>query len=171
MSVTPSSRELGRVGRLRSLADFYVTTMRTEIQTQFQYRAATYMYILGMVAEPVIARRLVDDADLSGGEAETAHGRRLRRVLHRLDARADDEHRLHPVRLGVADFRNGELSTASSASTPSDPLRRRRLRGRKIPWLVYYLPIAVILTLIFKPTFDVRPAEVVVFAIAIWGRT
>jgi hypothetical protein len=41
--------------------------------------------------------------------------------------------------------------------------------GGKIPWLVYYLPIAVILSLIFKPTFDVRPAEVAVFAVAIWG--
>ena len=28
--------------------------MRTQIQTQFQYRAATYMYLVGMVAEPVI---------------------------------------------------------------------------------------------------------------------
>ena len=69
MSVTPSSRELGRVGRLRSLADFYVTTMRTEIQTQFQYRAATYMYILGMVAEPVIYLVVWSTiADSSGGE-------------------------------------------------------------------------------------------------------
>ena len=42
------------VGRLRSLADFYLTTMRTEAQTQFQYRAAMYMYLLGMVAEPVV---------------------------------------------------------------------------------------------------------------------
>ena len=41
-------------GRLRSLVDFYLTTMRTAIQQQFQYRAATYMYLLGMVAEPVI---------------------------------------------------------------------------------------------------------------------
>ena len=36
------------------MVDFYVTTIRTQIQTQFQYRAATYMYMLGMVAEPVI---------------------------------------------------------------------------------------------------------------------
>ena len=69
MSVTPSTRELGKVGRLRSLADFYVTTMRTEIQTQFQYRAATYMYILGMVAEPVIYLVVWSTiADSSGGE-------------------------------------------------------------------------------------------------------
>src|SRR4029077_20281634 len=40
--------------RARSMVDFYLTTMRTQIQTQFQYRAATYMYTLGMIAEPTI---------------------------------------------------------------------------------------------------------------------
>ena len=39
---------------LRSMVDFYGTAMRTRIQTDFQYRAATYGYTLGMVAEPVI---------------------------------------------------------------------------------------------------------------------
>jgi hypothetical protein len=36
------------------MVDFYLTTMRTQVQTQFQYRATTYMYLVGMVAEPVI---------------------------------------------------------------------------------------------------------------------
>ena len=39
---------------MRSFVDFYLTSMRTQISSQFQYRAATYMYLLGMVAEPVI---------------------------------------------------------------------------------------------------------------------
>ncbi len=50
MSTIPLAQE----GRLRSLADFYLTTIRTAIQQQFQYRAATYMYLVGMVAEPII---------------------------------------------------------------------------------------------------------------------
>ena len=54
MSVTPATSELAKEGRLRSMADFYWTAMRTEMQAQFQYRAATYMYLFGMVAEPVI---------------------------------------------------------------------------------------------------------------------
>jgi ABC-2 type transport system permease protein len=52
--VTLSTVSPRQEGRLRAMADFYLTTMRTAIQTQFQYRAATYMYLLGMVAEPVI---------------------------------------------------------------------------------------------------------------------
>ena len=39
---------------LRSLVDYYVTMMRTQLLMQFQYRASTYMYTLGMVAEPTI---------------------------------------------------------------------------------------------------------------------
>jgi ABC-2 type transport system permease protein len=41
--------------------------------------------------------------------------------------------------------------------------------GHKIPWLVMYLPIAVGLALVFHPTLDPRPLEVVVFLVAIWG--
>ncbi len=39
---------------LRSLASYYATMMRTQLMMQFQYRASTYMYTLGMVAEPTI---------------------------------------------------------------------------------------------------------------------
>ena len=39
---------------LRSMVDFYLTAMRTQIQTQFQYRVPMYMYTLGMAAEPTI---------------------------------------------------------------------------------------------------------------------
>ena len=41
--------------------------------------------------------------------------------------------------------------------------------GGKLPWMLFYLPIAVVLTLLFDPTFDFRAAEIAVFAVAIWG--
>ena len=34
--------------------DFYRSTMRIAILTQFQYRVANYFYMIGMIAEPVI---------------------------------------------------------------------------------------------------------------------
>ena len=50
------------------MVDFYWTAMRTEMQSQFQYRAATYMYLLGMIAEPVIYLVVWSTiADQSGG--------------------------------------------------------------------------------------------------------
>jgi ABC-2 type transport system permease protein len=43
-----------RESLVRSTVDYYLTTIRTQLQTQFQYRAATYMYMVALVAEPVI---------------------------------------------------------------------------------------------------------------------
>ena len=51
MSAQP---QLAQAPRVRSIVDFYLTTMRTAISSQFQYRVAQYFYMLGMVAEPVI---------------------------------------------------------------------------------------------------------------------
>ena len=44
----------GRAGAVRSMFDFYVTRGRTQIQSEFQYRAATYFWMIGMLAEPIV---------------------------------------------------------------------------------------------------------------------
>jgi len=44
----------GDAGRVRSLFDFYVTRGRTQIQSEFQYRVATYFWLIGMLAEPIV---------------------------------------------------------------------------------------------------------------------
>ena len=41
-------------GRVRSLVDFYVTTMRTAVQANFQYRTDTYLYMGATIVEPVV---------------------------------------------------------------------------------------------------------------------
>ena len=53
-SLSARAADLAQEGRLRSLVDFYLTTMRTAVAIQFQYRVAQYFYMLGLVAEPVI---------------------------------------------------------------------------------------------------------------------
>ena len=40
--------------RARSMADTYLTLMKSSVLQQFQYRSANYFYMIGMVAEPVI---------------------------------------------------------------------------------------------------------------------
>ena len=169
MTTVPVAAPRGEVGRLRSLFDFYVTTMRTEIQTQFQYRAATYMYLLGMVAEPVIYLVVWSTiADQSGGAVGGITAGQfaayyivwtLVRTMNIVFTPYGWEWRI----------REGQLS--GQLLRPLHPIHYdvAQFAGGKIPWLLYYLPIAVVLTLVFNPTFDVRPAEVVAFAIAIWG--
>jgi viologen exporter family transport system permease protein len=167
--VSVSAQPLRRQSPFRSMADFYVTTMRTQVQTQFQYRAATYMYLIGMVAEPVIYLVVwTTIADSHGGSVQGITSGEfaayyivwtLVRNMNIVFTPYGWEWRiregtfsglmlrpLHPIHYDLADFAGG-----------------------KVIWVLLYLPIAVALTLIFKPTFDVTPLEVVVFFFAIWG--
>ncbi len=169
MSSTPSTAPLAQEGRLRSLVDFYVTTMRTAVQQQFQYRAATYMYLVGMVAEPVIYLVVWSTiADQSGGTVGGLTAGEfaayyivwtLVRTMNIVFTPYGWEWRI----------REGELS--GQLLRPLHPIHYDLawFAGGKIPWVLFYLPIAVVLTLVFNPTFDVRPLEVAVFGVAVWG--
>ncbi len=165
MSTLPLAQE----GRLRSLADFYLTTIRTAIQQQFQYRAATYMYLIGMVAEPVIYLVVWSTiADQSGGTVGGLTAGEfaayyivwtLVRTMNIVFTPYGWEERI----------REGELS--GQLLRPLHPIHYDLawFAGGKVPWVLFYLPIAVVLTLVFNPTFEVRPLEIAVFAIAVWG--
>jgi ABC-2 type transport system permease protein len=151
------------------MVDFYLTTMRTQVQTQFQYRVATYMYLVGMIAEPVIY--LVVWSTIARSHGGSVQGitagefaayyivwtlvRNMNIVFtpYGWEWRIREGHfsslllrPLHPIHYDLADFAGG-----------------------KVIWVLLYLPIALALSLIFKPTFDVSPLEVVVFFFAIWG--
>ena len=155
--------------RLRSIVEFYGTTMRTAIQTEFQYRAATYMYMIGMVAEPVIYLVVWSTiARSNGGSVEgltpgdfaayyivwtlvrnmnivfTPYGWEWRIREGQFSGLLLRP--LHPIHYDVASF-----------------------AGSKVIWVLLYLPIAAGLTIAFHPTFNVSPLEVVVFVVAIWG--
>ncbi|MBM2823029.1 MAG: type transport system permease protein [Thermoleophilia bacterium] len=169
MSSTPTTAPLAQESRFRSLADFYVTTMRTAVQEQFQYRAATYMYLIGMVAEPVIYLVVWSTiADQSGGTVGGLTAGEfaayyivwtLVRTMNIVFTPYGWEWRI----------REGELS--GQLLRPLHPIHYDLawFAGGKIPWVLFYLPIAVVLTLVFNPTFDVRPLEVAVFGVAVWG--
>ena len=169
MSAIPAIGSLRREGRARSLVDFYVTTMRLAVVEQFQYRTATYMYLLGMVAEPVIYLVVWSTiADESGGTVGGLTAGEfaayyivwtLVRTMNIVFTPYGWEWRI----------REGQLS--GQLLRPLHPIHYdiAEFAGGKIPWVLFYLPIAVVLTVVFNPTFDVRPAEIAVFVVAIWG--
>ena len=133
-AVSTAPAPLPQAGRIRSFVDFYLTAMRTQVSSQFQYRAATYMYLLGHGRRARhLPRRLDDDRRGLRRHGRWADDRRARRVLHRLDVRPQHESRLHAVRLGVADPR-GELSgwllrPLHPSTTTSRASRAGRCRG------------------------------------------
>jgi ABC-2 type transport system permease protein len=158
-----------QVGALRSLVDFYATGIRTQIQSQFQYRAATYMYTLGMVAEPVIY--LVVWRTIANEHGGTVNG-----------ITADGFAAYYLVWTIVRTFnivftpfgwewriREGELS--AQLLRPLHPVHYDMawFAGHKIPWLVLFSPIFVALYLVFQPALHPSGLEIVVFVFAIWG--
>jgi len=50
----PRSAPVAEEGRVRSMLRLYATLGRVSIMEQFQYRAANYFYMIGMITEPVI---------------------------------------------------------------------------------------------------------------------
>jgi ABC-2 type transport system permease protein len=154
---------------LGSMADFYGTTMRTQIQTQFQYRVALYMYTLGMVAEPTIYLVVwTTIARTHGGSVGglTPHALAAYyivwtfvRVMNIVFTPYGWEFRI----------REGQLS--GQLLRPLHPIHYdlASFAGQKIPWLLLYLPIAVGLSLVFHPSLHPSALGVVVFLIAIWG--
>jgi ABC-2 type transport system permease protein len=165
VSVVPIARQ----NPVRAMADFYLTTMRTQVQTQFQYRAATYMYLIGMVAEPVIYLVVwTTIAKQQGGFIQGISVGEfaayyivwtLVRNMNIVFTPYGWEWRI----------REGELSAA--LLRPLHPIHYdiAQFAGGKLIWVVLYLPIAAGLTLIFDPELSVTALEVCVFFVAIWG--
>ena len=154
---------------LRAMRDFYATTMRTQIQSQFQYRVATYMYTLGMVAEPTIylvvwssiARQhggFVGGID-AGHFAAYYIVWTLVRTMNIVFTPYGWEERI----------REGQLS--AQLLRPLHPVHYDIgwFAGHKIPWLVMSLPIAAALSLVFHPQLSPDALDVVVFLVAIGG--
>jgi ABC-2 type transport system permease protein len=153
----------------RSTWDYYATTIRTQLQAQFQYRAAVYAYMAALVVEPVIY--LVVWTTIARSQGGTVQG------------------------IGVGQFaayyvvwtlvrgwnvvftpfgwewriREGEFSAA--LLRPQHPIHYELAwwAGQKIVWFVFYLPVFFVLVLVFKPALHPRPEEIAVFAVAIWG--
>jgi viologen exporter family transport system permease protein len=169
MQPLPRTAPLPQVGRVRSFVDFYLTTMRTAVQEQFQYRTANYFYMLGMIAEPVIYLVVwTTIAEQSGG---TVQGLSvgyfaayyivwtLVRNMNVVFGAPYWEYRI----------REGELTR--DLLRPRLPLHYdiAYFAGWKVVVIVLWIPLAIGLSLVFHPTLSPNAQQVAVFAVAIWG--
>jgi ABC-2 type transport system permease protein len=139
------------------------------VQTQFQYRAQNYLYMIGMIAEPVIY--LVVWSAVARGQGGSVEGISpgdfaayyivwtLVRNMNIVFTPYGWEERI----------RQGEFS--GQLLRPVHPLHYdlAYFAGWKVVVIVLWLPIAAVLSLVFHPTLSISVQEVVVFVIAIWG--
>ncbi len=164
-AVRPSVRE---EGRLRSYLDFYGTTMRTAVQANFQYRADTFLYMVGTIVEPVVylvvwstvARAQGDVAGITAGGfaayyivwtlvrqfnlAFTPYGWEWRIREGRVSANLLRP--IHPIHYDIAEF-----------------------AGWKFVNLIVWLPVAAVLVLVFEPALNPGLEDVLAFVPALWG--
>jgi ABC-2 type transport system permease protein len=160
---------LPEAGRVRSMADYYLTMMRTSVVNQFQYRVAQYFYMLGMVAEPVVYLVVwTTIANESGGEINgiTTGEFAAYYIVWTLVRNMN-------IVFGAPywEWRIREGRMSADLLRPLHPLHNDLawFAGSKFVLLVLWLPIAVGLIIAFEPTIDPTALEVLVFSVAIWG--
>ena len=168
-STAPSTLDGGPLAEIRGWIGFYATTMRLAVTAQIQYRVSNYFYMIGMIAEPVIYLVVWSTvARQQGGEvggftpgefaAYYIVWTLVRNMNIALTPYAWEER-----------VRGGEL--AGMLLRPVHPIHFDLgfLAGWKAVVIVLWMPLAAILTLIFQPTLAIRPIDLAVFFIAIWG--
>jgi ABC-2 type transport system permease protein len=169
VSVQAEAAPLREAGRVRSMADLYLTTMRLAVQQQFQYRTANYFWMLGMVAEPVIYLVVwTTIADQQGGSVQglTAGYFAAYYIVWTL---VRNMNIVFGAPFWEERIREGELN--KDLLRPVLPLHYdiAFFAGWKVVVIVLWIPIAIGLSLVFDPVLDPRALEVAVFAVAIWG--
>jgi ABC-2 type transport system permease protein len=156
-------------GRFRSYVDYYLTRARTQIQSNFQYRVATYMWLIGMLAEPIVYLVVwTTIADEKGGSVEgvTAGQIAAYYIVWTLVRNMNIVFTPYGWEWRI---REGELSAA--LLRPLHPLHDdiAGFAGWKVATILLWLPIAAVLWIAFDPTLDPTLLEVGVFSLAIWG--
>jgi ABC-2 type transport system permease protein len=152
------------------MLDFYLTTMRTAVVVQLQYRVSNYFYMLGMIAEPIIylvVWSTIASQQSSGAVAGYTAGSfaayyivwTLVRNMNIVFTPYGWEDRIQ----------HGELS--AQLLRPIHPVHYdlAYFAGWKVAVIILWLPIAAVLTLIFHPTLHPTVFQVIVFFFAIWG--
>ena len=156
-------------GRIRSYVDYYLTRGRTQIQANFQYRVASYMWMIGMLAEPIVYLVVwTTIAEQQGGAVQgiTTGEFAAYYIVWTLVRNMNIVFTPYGWEWRI---REGELSAA--LLRPLHPLHDdiAGFAGWKVVTIVLWLPIAAALWVAFDPVIDPTLLEVGVFSLAIWG--
>jgi viologen exporter family transport system permease protein len=153
----------------RGWIDLYLTEMRIAIAEQFQYRVANYFYMIGMIAEPVVYLVVwTTVARQQGGSVGGIDAGQfaayyivwtLVRNMNIVFTPFGWEERIREGRF------SGQLLR------PIHPIHwdLGYFAGWKVVVIVLWLPIALVLALLFHPTANLSLLGIGTFLIAIWG--
>jgi ABC-2 type transport system permease protein len=154
---------------MKHLLDFYQTMIKIAIQSQFQYRVTQYFYMIGMIAEPVIY--LVVWSTIARAQGGSVGGYTptefsayylvwtLVRNMNIVFTPYGWENRI----------RSGWLSM--ELLRPIHPIHGdvAYFAGWKVVVIILWIPLALFLSLFFKPELHPAWYQVIGFFFAIWG--
>ena len=149
--------------------DYYLTRARTQIQVNIQYRVATYMWMIGMLAEPIVYLVVwTTIAEQQGGAVQgiTTGEFAAYYIVWTLVRNMNIVFTPYGWEWRI---REGELS--ASLLRPLHPLHEdiAGFAGWKFVVILLWLPVAAVLWLAFDPLLAPTLLEVAVFSLAIWG--
>ena len=151
------------------MISLYAAHMRQSVLTQFQYRAANYFYMIGMIAEPVVYLVVWSTiARAHGGSIDglTPGAFAAYYIVWTL---------VRNMNIVLTPFaweeriKDGILS--GQLMKPVHPIHEdlASFAGWKLVVLLLWIPIAAVLVLLFRPTLSPSALQCVVFFFAIWG--
>jgi ABC-2 type transport system permease protein len=167
--VTGAGEPLPEEGRARSMLAMYATQMRTAVLTQFQYRAANYFYMIGMVVEPVIYLVVWSTIARTNGGNVDGYTPGAFAAYYIVWTLVRNMNIVFTPYGWETRIRQGEL--AGALMHPVHPIHQDLgyFAGWKVVVIVLWLPIALVLSLIFHPELSPSLLQGVVFFVAIWG--
>lgn len=156
-------------GRVRSFVSLYLTLAKVSIANQFQYRAANYFYMIGMVTEPVVYLVVWSTVARSHGGSVGGFTAGTFAAYYIVWTLVRNMNIVFTPFGWEERIREGELS--AQLARPVHPIHYdlAMFAGWKVVVIVLWLPIALVLSLVFHPHLDPTAAQVVVFLVAIWG--
>jgi ABC-2 type transport system permease protein len=147
----------------------YGAHMRQSVQMQFQYRAANYFYMIGMVVEPVIYLVVWSTIARSHGGSVEGFTPGTFAAYYIVWTLVRNMNIVLTPFAWEERIKDGEFS--GQLLRPVHPIHQDLgfFIGWKLVVIIMWIPIAVGLWVAFRPELSPSPLQIVVFLLAIWG--
>lgn len=149
--------------------DVYTQLMKTAIQEQFQYRVGNYLYMIGMLTEPVIYLVVWSSIANSHGGAVGGYTSGQFVAYYIVWTLVRNMNIVFTPYGWEWRVRSGQFS--ASLLRPIHPIHwdLAFFAGWKVVVIIFWLPLAALLALAFHPSLHPTGLQVAVFFFAIWG--
>lgn len=147
----------------------YAGAAQMSILDQLQYRTANYLYMIGMIAEPVIYLVVWSTVARSQGGSVGGYSAGALAAYYIVWTLVRNMNIVLTPYAWEWRIKDGQLS--SELLKPVHPIHRDLggFAGWKVVTILYWLPIAALLVWLFPPAFSTDTFSVLAFVVALWG--